>query len=75
VGVVGALAGVIGAMMALEALKLATRIAPGLTGRLLVYDALAGETRTLRVPRDPGCPACRDRPRSDKSVVMCGDQG
>ena len=57
-GVVGALGGVIGAMMALEAIKLATGIRSGLAGRLLVYDALAAEARTLRLPRDPGCPGC-----------------
>ncbi len=73
VGVVGALAGVIGAMMAVEAIKLATGISQGLAGRLLVYDALAAETRTLRVPRDPGCPACGDRHRSDSSLALSGD--
>ena len=58
VGVIGALAGMIGAMMALEAIKLAAGLTQGLIGRLLVHDALAAETRTLRVPRDPGCPGC-----------------
>jgi molybdopterin/thiamine biosynthesis adenylyltransferase len=73
VGVVGALAGVIGAMMALETVKLATGIVQGLAGRLLVYDALAGETRTLRLPRDPDCTACRDRSRMDRTVDLSGD--
>jgi molybdopterin/thiamine biosynthesis adenylyltransferase len=58
VGVVGALAGVIGAMMALEGVKLIARAGEPLTGRLLVYDALAGETRTVRIGADPGCPVC-----------------
>ncbi len=58
VGVIGALAGVIGAMMALEAIKLITRAGDSLTGRLLIYDALAAETRTVRVGADPACPAC-----------------
>jgi molybdopterin/thiamine biosynthesis adenylyltransferase len=58
VGVIGALAGVIGAMMALEAIKLITRAGESLTGRLLIYDALAAETRTVRVGADPACPAC-----------------
>jgi len=58
VGVVGALAGVIGSMMALEAIKLITNAGDPLTGRLLIYDALAAEVRTVRIGADPGCPAC-----------------
>ena len=58
VGVVGALAGVIGSMMALEAIKLIARAGEPLAGRLLIYDALAGETRTVRVGPDPHCPVC-----------------
>jgi molybdopterin/thiamine biosynthesis adenylyltransferase len=57
-GVVGALAGVIGAMMALEAVKLLTGAGEPLSGRLLIYDALDGETRTVRVGADPACPVC-----------------
>ncbi|WP_420477848.1 HesA/MoeB/ThiF family protein [Brevundimonas sp. FT23028] len=58
VGVVGALAGVIGAMTALEAIKLITGAGAPLTGRLLLYDGLAGATRTVRVAPDPDCPVC-----------------
>lgn len=58
VGVVGALAGVIGSMMALEAVKLITGAGQPLSGRLLIYDALAGETRTVRIGHDPQCPSC-----------------
>ena len=58
VGVVGALAGVIGSMMALEAVKLVTRSGEPLTGRLLIYDSLAAEARTVRVAPDPACPVC-----------------
>jgi molybdopterin/thiamine biosynthesis adenylyltransferase len=58
VGVVGALAGVIGSMMALEAVKLIAGAGEPLTGRLLVYDALAGEARTVRIGADPECPVC-----------------
>lgn len=58
VGVVGALAGVIGAMMALEAIKIITGAGEPLLGRLLIYDALDGETRTVRIGVDPGCPVC-----------------
>lgn len=58
VGVVGALGGVIGSMMALEAIKIITGAGEPLTGRLLIYDALVGETRTVRIGPDPDCPAC-----------------
>jgi molybdopterin/thiamine biosynthesis adenylyltransferase len=59
VGVVGALAGVIGSMMALEAVKVITGAGQSLVGRLLIYDALAAETRTVRIGADPACPSCR----------------
>ena len=58
VGVIGALAGVVGAMMAVEAVKLITHAGEPLTGRLLIYDALAAEARTVRIAADPACPAC-----------------
>ncbi len=58
VGVVGALAGVIGSMMALEAVKIITGAGDPLAGRLLIYDALAAETRTVRIAADPECPVC-----------------
>ena len=58
VGVVGALAGVIGSMMAVEAIKLITGAGTALNSRLLIYDALAAETRTVRIAADPACPVC-----------------
>ncbi|HWA64125.1 MAG TPA: HesA/MoeB/ThiF family protein [Caulobacteraceae bacterium] len=58
VGVVGALAGVIGSMMALEAVKILAGAGEPLAGRLLIYDALAGECRTVRIGPDPDCPVC-----------------
>lgn len=61
VGVMGALAGVIGSMMALEAIKVITGLEPSLTGRLLIYDALAAEARTVKLHKDPACPACAGR--------------
>jgi molybdopterin/thiamine biosynthesis adenylyltransferase len=59
VGVVGALGGVIGSLMAMEAIKVITGAGEALLGRLLIYDALAGETRTVRVGADPQCTTCR----------------
>jgi molybdopterin/thiamine biosynthesis adenylyltransferase len=58
VGVVGALTGVIGAMMALEAIKEITRAGDSLAGRILLYDGLAGVARTVRLPPDPECSVC-----------------
>jgi molybdopterin/thiamine biosynthesis adenylyltransferase len=58
VGVVGALAGVIGSMMALEAIKVITGAGAALTGRLLIYDGLDAESRTVRLSADPQCPIC-----------------
>ena len=58
VGVIGALAGVVGSLMALEAVKLITVAGESLAGRLMIYDALAGEVRTVRVTADPECPVC-----------------
>jgi molybdopterin/thiamine biosynthesis adenylyltransferase len=58
VGVVGALAGVIGSMMALEAIKVIAGAGEPLAGRLLIYDGLAGESRTVRIAPDASCPVC-----------------
>lgn len=58
VGVVGALAGVVGSMAALEAVKLIVGAGTPLTGRLLIYDGLAGTARTVVVVSDPACPVC-----------------
>ena len=58
VGVVGALAGIIGSMMALEAIKEITGAGETLASRLFVYDGLSAEARTVRLSADPDCPAC-----------------
>ena len=58
VGVIGALAGVVGSMAALEAIKLVAGAGQALTGRLLIYDGLAGTARTVTVAPDPACPVC-----------------
>lgn len=58
VGVVGALTGVIGSMVALEAIKHITEAGQGLSGRILLYDGLGGEARTVKLARDPACPVC-----------------
>lgn len=57
-GVIGALGGMLGSMQALEAVKELLGIGDGLSGRLLMIDALAGETRETRFKRSPTCPLC-----------------
>jgi len=57
-GIIGALAGVIGACQALEVIREITGFGTSLAGRLLLYDALAARMRTLNLAKDPGCPTC-----------------
>jgi adenylyltransferase/sulfurtransferase len=57
-GVLAPLVGVIGALQALEALKVLLGLGDTLAGRLVVFDGLAHEWRTLKLQRDPGCPTC-----------------
>lgn len=57
-GVMGALPGVVGSMMAAEAIKEITGAGQSLRGRLLIYDALWGENRTVALKRRPGCAVC-----------------
>ena len=59
-GVAAPLPGVIGAMMALEAVKDITGAGEPLLGRLLIHDALSVETRVMRIKRAPDCPVCQD---------------
>jgi adenylyltransferase/sulfurtransferase len=57
-GVVAPLVGIIGAMQALEAIKLLCRVGEPLGGRLLMLDALRMQWRELRLKPDPACPVC-----------------
>jgi molybdopterin/thiamine biosynthesis adenylyltransferase len=57
-GVIGALPGIVGSMMALEAVKHLTGAGEGLSGRMLIYDGLHGESRTIRLSRRPDCAVC-----------------
>ncbi|MGX1750877.1 molybdopterin-synthase adenylyltransferase MoeB [Glutamicibacter protophormiae] len=52
-GVFGALCGVVGSIMAVEALKLITGAGETLSGKLWLYDALTAGVRTLAFERDP----------------------
>ncbi|MHA6345855.1 HesA/MoeB/ThiF family protein [Roseivivax sp. CAU 1761] len=57
-GVLGPLPGVIGAMMAVEAVKLVTGAGQPLRGEMLIYDALWGETRKIALRPRADCPTC-----------------
>ncbi|MEM6386928.1 MAG: HesA/MoeB/ThiF family protein [Pseudomonadota bacterium] len=57
-GVLGPLPGVIGSMMAVEAIKFLTGSGSPLLGRMMIYDALNAETRIISVKRRPNCPVC-----------------
>ncbi|MCP1828859.1 MULTISPECIES: HesA/MoeB/ThiF family protein [Bradyrhizobium] len=61
-GVMGALAGVLGSMMALEAIREIVGFGEGLVGRLLMVDARAMRFETLRYARDPQNPLNGDGP-------------
>ena len=61
-GVLGALAGVVGSLMAMEALKLLLGIGEPLSGRLMLYDGLRARFREARFRRDPACALCGDVP-------------
>jgi len=60
-GVLGVLPGIVGTIQATEALKLILGIGDTLVGRLLLIDAMGMRFHTVRVPRDPNCPACGTR--------------
>lgn len=57
-GVMGALPGIVGSMMAAEAIKFLTGAGRSLRGRLLLQDVLWGESREIAVRRRAGCPVC-----------------
>ena len=58
VGVLGALAGVLGTLQAVEVIKELLGIGRSFSGRLLLYDSLETSFREVRVKPDPACPLC-----------------
>jgi adenylyltransferase/sulfurtransferase len=60
-GVLGVLPGLIGVVQATEALKLILGVGDALIGRVLLVNALSSGFRTVRVRRNPACPACGTR--------------
>src|SRR5678816_635929 len=60
-GVLGVLPGLVGTIQATETLKLILGVGDTLVGRLLLIDAMGMRFHTVRVQRDPRCPACGTR--------------
>ncbi len=60
-GVLGTVTGVMGTLQATETIKEIVGMGESLSGRLLIWDALATRFRLIRVPRDPACPVCAPR--------------
>ena len=61
-GIFGSVAGVLGTMQATEVLKELLGLGDGLSGRLLLYDALGANLRELKVRRDAKCALCGEAP-------------
>lgn len=61
-GILGALAGVMGSLQTTEVLKELLGLGDSLAGRMLIYDALATDFHTIRLPRDRDCALCGDSP-------------
>ena len=67
-GILGAVAGVIGVIQANEVLKYILNMGNLLAGKLLVFNALDSSFRQVKVPRDPKCPVCGERPTVTKLI-------
>jgi molybdopterin/thiamine biosynthesis adenylyltransferase len=61
-GILGAVAGIIGTIQAVEALKEILQIGRSLVGRLLVFNALNMSFTDIKVKKDPNCPLCGENP-------------
>lgn len=57
-GVIGPLPGIIGTLMAAEAIKVITGAGEPLQGRMMIHDALYSDVRIINIARDPTCKVC-----------------
>jgi molybdopterin/thiamine biosynthesis adenylyltransferase/rhodanese-related sulfurtransferase len=77
-GVLGVLPGIIGAIQAMETIKLILGAGESLAGRLLIFDALQMRFRELKLRKNPECPACGER-RTITALIdydeFCGIRG
>jgi len=74
-GVLGVLPGLVGCVQALEAIKLILGKGKTLVGRMMHFDTLTGDVRTLRLRRDPKCAVCGEHPTIRELIdyeMFCG---
>ena len=62
VGVLASLPGVMGSLQATEVIKEIVGVGDGLSGRLMLYDALSASFRVIKAKPDPACPLCGSQP-------------
>ena len=77
-GVFGVLPGIIGSIMAVETIKIVLGIGDPLVNKLLLFDALSMEFRTVKLRQDKNCPLCGDDPTVTELIdyeVFCGGVG
>jgi adenylyltransferase/sulfurtransferase len=77
-GVLGVLPGIVGAMQALEVVKLILGAGEPLIGRLVLFDALAFKFHEVALRKDPGCVVCGDAPTIVAPIdydEFCGIRG
>jgi molybdopterin/thiamine biosynthesis adenylyltransferase/rhodanese-related sulfurtransferase len=77
-GVLGVLPGIVGAIQAIEAIKLILGTGDPLIGRLLLFDALGMKFRELKLKKNPTCPLCGPNPTITKLIdyeEFCGIRG
>lgn len=75
-GVFGVLPGVVGSLMATEAIKHLLRLGKSLAGTLLHYDALYSELRRVALKRNSNCAVCGDTPSTTELIdyaVFCAE--
>jgi len=77
-GVLGVLPGIVGAIQAMETIKLILGSGEPLVGRLLLFDALGMRFRELRLRKNPACPLCGEH-RTITGLIdyeeFCGIRG
>lgn len=77
-GVFGALPGVVGSLMATEAIKFIVGLGETVAGKLVHYDALYSEMREVKLQRNPDCPVCGEVPSVSELIdyeAFCGVSG
>lgn len=67
-GVLGVLPGVIGAIQATEVLKLILGKGDILKGELLIYNALKMSFKKMKIPKNPNCPVCSEKPTINELI-------